>query len=371
MIYLDSGATTFQKPPEVARAVAYAMTHFASVGRGGYQASMEAAEAVFDVRQKAARLLDATVEQVVFTTSATHGLNIAIKSLVSPGDHVVVSGFEHNAVMRPLYALGADVTVAGRQLFCQEDTLQAFARALENRPKVVICTHVSNVFGYILPVEAIAKLCQTYGVPFILDVSQSAGVLPISMKNLQADFLAMPGHKGLYGMQGTGILVCGNGGTPLLQGGTGSWSKGYAMPDFLPDSLEAGTQNVPGICGLGAGLDYVLQRTPEGIFRHEMGLLGKLVAELQGKTPYKLYHGKDQSGALSLELPGVDCEVVAQALGQEGIAVRSGLHCAPCAHESGGTLDRGTVRLSFSDFNTKAEIATAVDVLQKMAKTLL
>ena len=195
MIYLDAAATTLQKPDAVRLAVLRAMQRCASVGRGGYGAAMEAAEAVYRCRSLAAALFGAEAEQVVFTMNATHALNIAVHSLVRPGDEVVISGFEHNAVWRPLTAAGAELKIAGRKLFDPEDTLRAFDAALTERTRAVFCTHVSNVFGYILPVERIAALCRARGVPFVLDASQSAGTLPLSLRELGAAFLAMPGRR--------------------------------------------------------------------------------------------------------------------------------------------------------------------------------
>ena len=215
MIYLDYGATSFHKPPAVYRAAEKAMRTCANPGRGGYGAAMEAAKTVFDCRVAAAELFSCQPAQVVLTTSCTHGLNIAIRSLVKPGDTVVVTGFEHNAVTRPLHALGANLRVAGRKLFDWNDTLEEFEKALKGADAAVF-THVSNVFGYILPVGEMAALCRKRGVPFILDAAQSAGTLPIDFSSLGAAFVAMPGHKGLLGLPGTGILLCGQRGEPLL-----------------------------------------------------------------------------------------------------------------------------------------------------------
>ena len=257
MIYFDSAATTLQKPPSVAEAVARAIRTHASVGRGGHPAAERAAQTVFACRSLAGQLFDAAPEQVVFTMNATHGLNLAIKTLVKPGDCVIVSGFEHNAVLRPLHAVGAELTVVGTALFRPDRLLEELAQALARRPAAVVCTHVSNVFGYILPLADIAALCRMHGVPLIVDASQSAGTLPVSLEKTGAAFIAMPGHKGLYGPQGTGLLLCAMPGRPLLEGGTGSNSEQIAMPDFLPDRLEAGTHNVCGIGGLLAGLRFV------------------------------------------------------------------------------------------------------------------
>ena len=371
MIYLDNGATTLRKPPQVARAVLHAMEHYASPGRGGYPAAMAAADAVYRCRELAGILFDAEPESVVFTMNATHGLNVALKSLIGPGDTVVVSGFEHNAVMRPLYAIGARVIVAGRKLFDEADTLREFDNAITLRTRAVVCTHVSNVFGYRLPIERIAALCAKRSVPLIVDASQSAGVLPLDMTALGAAFLAMPGHKGLYGPQGTGVLVCGEG-VPvrtLLEGGTGSMSIQQHMPDFLPDRLEAGTHNMPGIAGLLAGVRYVQERGEAAICRHERELAQMAVKDLQklnGVQVFALPDLRAQTGVVSFRMEGRDAEDVGASLAAEDIAVRAGLHCAPLAHRSAGTLETGTVRVSVSDFNTPGEITHLIAAVKAL-----
>ena len=373
MIYLDSAATTMQKPPAVPRAAAYAMAHMASPGRGGHLPAMRAAETAFACRQAAAELFGVSnPEQIVFTFNATHGLNIAIRSLVKPGDRVVVSGWEHNAVTRPLHGLGAEIAVARAPLFDRAGQIAAFERALEEETKAVICTHVSNVFGFILPVEEIASLCRDRGIPFILDASQSAGCLPVRQDRLGAAFIAMPGHKGLYGPQGTGILICGmEQPLPLLEGGTGSVSMLQSMPEYLPDRLEAGTHNVPGIAGLLAGLGYVRAKGTEAILRKERGLIQQVARGLAHLTDVELYAADnpvDQAGVLSFRIKDRDCEEVGEALGRRGIAVRAGLHCAPTAHQSAGTLETGTIRLSVSDFNTPAEVVRTIQTVTQLLR---
>ena len=235
MIYFDAAATTLQKPPQVKKALLYAMDHYASPGRGGHRPAMLASDAVYACRQELAALFEAKPEDIVFTMNATHALNLAIRSLVSAGDEVVISGFEHNAVWRPLNQIGADVRIAGRRLFDPDDTIEGFRAAITENTKAVVCTHVSNVFGYVLPVEEIAALCREREVPLILDCSQSAGILPVSLRKLPAAFLCMPGHKSLYGPQGTGVLVCGHALRPLLAGGTGSLSERAQMPGAFAD----------------------------------------------------------------------------------------------------------------------------------------
>ena len=281
---------------------------------------------------------------MVFTSNCTHGLNIAIRTLVKPGQKVAISGFEHNAVTRPLHALGAVTPAQGWKLFDWEDTLTRFADALRGASAAVF-THVSNVFGYILPVKEMAALCRERGVPFILDAAQSAGAIPLSLTELGADFIAMPGHKGLLGPQGTGLLLCGADTEPLLRGGTGSDSVSQDMPDFLPDRLEAGTLNVPGIAGLSAGLEYLLNTGVERIGSRER-LQARRCAEGLERLGYRVFAGDHQAGTVSF-LPEADCETAAQILAKRGFAVRAGLHCAPLAHRNAGTLETGTVRISF------------------------
>ena len=345
MIYLDNGATSFCKPPQVHRAMLRAMETCANPGRGGYKAAMNAGEAVYRCREAAGKLFDCHPEQVVFTSNCTHGLNIAMRSLIKPGDKVLISGFEHNAVTRTLALLHGERLVAGRKLFDQEDTLEAFEHCLRQRPAAAVFTHVSNVFGYILPVEDMAALCRSKGIPFVVDAAQSAGTLPVSLTKLGADFIAAPGHKGLLGPQGTGILLCGGGAKPLMAGGTGSESRQQEMPEFLPDRLEAGTLNVPGICGLAAGMSYVRRVGVDRIGRREAEA-AKACALMLKRRGYRVFAGSDQTGTVSF-VPGMDCEELAEQLGCRGIAVRAGLHCAPLAHESAGTLETGTVRVSF------------------------
>lgn len=344
MTYLDFGATSLRKPSQVAQAVAWAMENCANPGRGGYGAAGKAAEVVFGCRERAGRIFGCGPEQVVFTSNCTHGLNIAIRSMVKPGMKVAVSGFEHNAVTRPLHGQSAELIVAGRKLFDWEDTMSRFEDALK-RADAAVFTHVSNVFGYILPVEEMAAMCRERGIPFIIDAAQSAGSIPMSLHKLGAAFIAMPGHKGLLGPQGTGLLLCGRAGEPLLMGGTGSESIRQDMPDDLPERLEAGTLNVPGIAGLSAGLAFLERTGVKKIGQREHHQAMRCTAGLQ-KLGFSVFSGPHQAGTVSF-LPGRDCEEAAEILGRRGIAVRAGLHCAPLAHESAGTLESGTVRISF------------------------
>ena len=344
MIYLDNGATSFPKPQEVSQAVARAMEQGANPGRGGYGAAMEAGNLVLNCREAAGRLFHCKPEQVVLTANCTQGLNIAIGSLIKEGDRVLISGFEHNAVVRPLYARKADLRIAGRRLFQWEEILESFRRELRRGVDAAVFTYVSNVFGYILPVEKLAAHCREAGVPFILDAAQAAGSLKVSME-LGADFIAMPGHKGLLGPQGTGLLLCGQPGKPLLYGGTGSQSRSHEMPQDLPERLEPGTLNVPGAAGLAAGISIVERKGTDAIFRREHTQAEKLSRDLRN-LGFRVFAGEHQAGTVSFQ-GRRDCEEIAAYLGKRGIAVRAGLHCAPLAHESAGTIAQGTVRVSF------------------------
>ena len=369
MIYLDHGATSMHKPPQVGAAMLKALRECGNPGRGGHRAAMAAARRVFSCRELAAKLFDCSEEQVVFTSSCTHGLNIALASLVKPGARVVISGFEHNAVVRPLVALGAKIIVAGRKLFAPADTLNAFSEALAKGAEVAVFTACSNVFGYRLPVEELADLCRSQGVPFVIDAAQAAGNQSLSFQKLGADFMAMPGHKGLLGPQGTGLLLCAGEPKPLLYGGTGSQSRSPLMPEELPDRLEAGTLNVPGIAGLGAGLSYVLHHDPEHIGKREEAVAALCAKEVE-KLGFQVFAGWPQGGTLSFLPPG-DCELWGQKLARKGIAVRAGLHCAPLAHESAGTLETGTVRLSFGHDASASQVEELMRVLRQIRQDVM
>ena len=370
MIYLDSAATSLQKPPEVPRAVVRAMQSCASPGRGDHAAAMRAAEMVYSCREEAAALFHMTQpENVVFTMNATHALNVAIHSLVREGMCVAVSGFEHNAVMRPLYGSGAEILASDTPLFDTEALIDWFERNLP-MCDAAVCTCVSNVFWFILPIREIAALCRKNGVPLIVDASQSAGILDLNFPELGAVFAAVPGHKGLLGPQGTGILLCRDAGVPLLSGGTGGDSRSHFMPETLPERLEAGTHNVCGIAGLREGIRFVRRITTPRIFAEEERLMRRLAVRLNNLPGLRVFLSErdNQSGVLSVLPSRIGCDVLSERLGAAGIAVRSGLHCAPLAHETAGTIQTGTVRLSVSPFNTPQEIDRAADVIEKILK---
>ena len=258
-------------------------------------------------------------------------------------------------------------------LFDRAGDVEAFRRLVDERTSAVICTHVSNVFGYILPVEEIAEICRERGVPLIVDASQSAGVLPVSMKRWKAAAIAMPGHNGLCGPQGTGLLIWSDEAKarPLLTGGTGSESRMQTMPEFLPDRLEAGTQNVAGVAGLLAGLRFIRRLGPERILLHERTLGRQLragLAAMDGVNVLAPGNTEQSTGVISFRIDGMGCEQAAEALAQKGFALRAGLHCAPLAHQTAGTLETGTVRASISPFNRQAEIRALVEAVRTMRK---
>lgn len=371
MIYLDSAATSLYKPECVQTAMLNAMHTMASPGRGAHLPAMRAAECCYDCRMELAELFHMTdPEQVIFTFNATHALNIAIRSLVKDGTHVLLSGYEHNSVTRPLHALGAEIRTVRAPLYDPAAFL-AESEKLLHGTEVVICTHVSNVFGCILPLEQLAALCAERGIPLIVDASQSAGVLELDMPRLGAAFVAMPGHKGLLGPQGTGVLLCKNDAFPLLYGGSGSVSRLQTMPDYLPDRLEAGTHNVAGIAGLLASVRWIRARGCWSLRERERALMDRFARQLCPVGVRSIYRTENpavQAAVLSLIPERMDCETFAELLSDRGVAVRPGLHCAPCAHETVGTLETGTVRFSFSPFNTAEQIDAAAEICNSILK---
>lgn len=381
MTYLDNAATTLPKPKSVKKAMSTALRDAGGAGRGGHTAAVRAAELLYEARETAAELFQMRdPERVVFTSNGTHSLNIAIKSLAPRGGRVVTSGFEHNAVVRPLFRLsqeiGVKVDVLPTPLFEPEMAVQLFQFALEGDVSLVICTHVSNVFGYILPVERIWELCKRRGVPMIVDAAQSAGSLPINGD--AGPFYCMPGHKGLYGPQGTGLLLCppsrgGSGGLlhSLIEGGTGSASSDPAMPSFYPDRLEAGTPNAVSIAGLNAGMRYVIERglvsaDPTAPHKRLLARLEQSLSSIWGVKTYAANGLYCQSGVMSFNVDGHDPESIAARLSDQGIAVRAGLHCSPHAHRTAGTIPDGTVRVSLGAFNAPGDIGKLAAAVRRL-----
>lgn len=362
MIYFDNAATTLRKPDAVHRAVLSAMKTAAGAGRSGHRPAMHAGELIYDCREELAALFHLEDSaRVVFTLNATHALNLAIHALCGPGTVVAMTGYEHNSVVRPIVERGNRYLVLESPLFDGDKMLEAAEKAIADGANLFIVNHVSNVFGAVAPVAALDALCAARGVPMILDASQSAGVLDIDVTRLHScAAVCMPGHKALYGPQGTGVLLALSDALqkPLMQGGTGSVSSDIRQPDFLPDRFESGTLNAHGIAGLAEGVRFVRRVEPEAIWRHERGLLRVLckgLREIEGCEVFAAEEEREQAGVLSFRQRGMACEDVAEALAARGICVRAGLHCAPLAHRSAGTLGTGTVRLSVGYWNTLAE----------------
>ena len=278
-----------------------------------------------------------------------------------------ISGYEHNAVTRTLHDIGnVSCRIVNGRLFDPAQMAEGFRRAVDENVKCVICTHTSNVFGYTLPMDDIASVCREKGVPLIVDASQSAGIQPVSLRRWGAAYIAMPGHKGLYGPQGTGLLLCGEGQepAPLMTGGTGSLSRQQDMPDFLPDRLEAGTQNVHGAAGLLEGLRFVRATGLENIRRRESEVIRTLAEGLKEKGSYRVFDDPGgESSVLSVVPLQIPPETAADLLAEREVAARAGLHCAPLAHRTVGTEETGTLRLSASVFNTPEEAEAVLRML--------
>mgnify|MGYP003061601186 CR=1 FL=1 len=358
MIYFDNAATTAVKPPEVAEAVARAVNSFGGVGRGVHEASLDAGYAVFRARQQLARLFGAADPSCVsFASNATEALNTAIAGLARPGDKLVTTAASHNSVLRPLYRLaderGCEVVVVPHDARGALD-YDALEAALPGA-RLAAVTHASNLTGDVYDIARIARLCRDRGALLVADAAQTAGVVPIDMGRDGLDVVAFTGHKSLYGPQGTGLLLCGAEGKPLLYGGTGSMSRLQDMPPDLPDRLEPGTHNMPGIAGLLEGIRFVRRQGVETIAARERQVALRAARGLESLPGVRVFWDRElrhQTGVVSFVTEGRDCEAVGEALARRGIALRAGLHCAPLAHRTAGTLETGTLRLSTSFFNT-------------------
>jgi cysteine desulfurase family protein len=377
MVYLDNAATTFPKPRSVQEAVAKALYRFgANPGRAGHQMSLSAAEEVYRCRCAAADFFHAPgPECVSFTLNCTHAANCVLKGLLKPGDHVVISCLEHNAIMRPLHALaetGVEFSEAQVVPGDNDQTVDAFRKALKENTKLVFCIHASNVWGIRLPVERITALAHEYGISMAVDCAQTAGVFPINLADSGIDYLCVAGHKGLYGPMGTGMLITPHGSElkTIIEGGTGTKSAIASQPSEMPERMESGTPNMPGIAGLHAGIQFVQQHGPQNICQHETKLLCYLHEEFSRMARVHLYtHSPDiryYAPVLSFNLDGIPSEEVGRELDHYGIAVRAGLHCAPAAHRFMGTLDTGAVRVCPSYFTTKADIYYLISSVRKI-----
>lgn len=374
MIYLDNAATTLEKPPAVAHAMRWAMRHAGGVGRSAHPPAVLGADIVYDTRRLAAQLFDVPdPRRVIFTANATQALNMALYAMAQTCRHMVISGFEHNAVYRPVLELvkrqNIKLTILKSELWNDDMLLEQAQQAIADGADCFVLCHVSNVFGYIQPLEPLDALLTQHGIPLVLDASQSAGVIPLAVSRLHSlAAVGMPGHKGLYAPPGTGILLWLSQDlpAPLLLGGTGSLSEQADMPDFLPDRLEAGTVNLASIAGLFEGLQFVSKLGEPEIAAWECRLRDLAVEKLReipGITLYLSPNPQRQTGVLSFTCRQLPCETIAQRLAEQNICVRAGLHCAPLAHSTAGTRETGTVRLSPGWFQSARQMRKFCEAL--------
>ena len=381
MIYLDHAATSWPKPPEVVAAMTRFLEHTGgNPGRAGHRLSIDAGRIVYKTREKLATLFNAGDPlRVIFTPNATHAINLALYGLLRSGDHVITSGIEHNAVMRPLRFLeqnGVCVSVVP----CDGDGMldpQNLARAVTKSTRLIVATHAGNVTGTILPVAEISAVARRAGAFLLVDAAQSAGAVPIDIQAMGIDLLAFAGHKGLQGPPGTGGLVFGErvrteGIRPLTRGGTGSRSKSELQPEDLPDKFESGTLNGAGIAGLGAGVDFVLERGIDSIHAHEIAL-AKMLAEGLGNIPdVRLYGSNDwekRSAVVSFTSDKYQTSEIGFRLDEEfGILCRVGLHCAPAAHRTIGSFPGGTVRFAPGPQTTASDIEATIAAVASILK---
>ena len=379
MIYFDNGATTYPKPRRVLRATQEAFSRYgANPGRSGHTMAMDTALAVYSCREAAAGLFHTDQpEHVAFCQNATHAINLALKGALKPGDHVIISDLEHNAVLRPVHTLAGrgviTYSIAAVDPLNDAQTVENFRRLIRPNTKMIACMHGSNVFGLRLPIEQIGLLAAEKNLLFLVDAAQTAGVVEIDMQRCNIDFLCTAGHKSLYGPPGTGLLLTPLGSvlTTLMEGGTGSFSAEYDQPPIMPDRLESGTLNTVGIVGLHAGIRFVQEKGIDTLYRHEMKVGKELFDRLKKIPGVRLYTDTFEPGrhlpVISFNLEGVHSEEVGDILSKNGIAIRAGLHCAPLAHKKMGTLESGTVRASIGAFNTTEQAVKLCEVVKKIA----
>ena len=378
-IYFDNGSTSWPKAPGVPEAMADLLARGAfNINRGNYEGAYEIEGVVLDTREQLTRLFHVKNSKgVVFTPSVTYSLNLFIKGFLKPGDHVIVTGLEHNAVMRPLEqmkAVGVDYDIARTDRDGNLD-LEHLKSLIGDSTRAVLVTHASNVCGTVVPIEEIGKICQEYDLIFAVDTAQTAGTLDIDMENCGIDFLAFTGHKGLLGPQGIGGFLISErldrDMKPLIAGGTGSQSDSLLMPENLPDKYESGTMNLPGIIGLHTALSYLEEQGIDRIHDRKMSLTGYFLERVSENSKIRIVGRKDlehRVAVVSLDFQTVDNAVAAFELEQAaGIMTRVGLHCAPVAHRSLGTFPQGTVRFAFSASNTEEEIDICIEEINKLA----
>lgn len=381
MIYLDNAATSFPKPPQVVDTIRQFLTEVgASPGRSGHSQSVEAGRIVYGTREALATLFNIDDPlRIAFGHNVTEALNLSLKGLLRPGDHVVTSSIEHNAVMRPLRTLEREgvrlslVSCSPEGILDPDDV----ARAITRDTRLIVINHASNVTGALLPIDAVGRIARDHGVLFLVDAAQTAGSVPIDVKTARIDLLAFTGHKSLMGPTGTGGLFIGprvnvDEFQSLIQGGTGSGSELEEQPEFLPDKFESGTANAVGLAGLGSGVRFVLDTGVGNIRAHEMQLTQSLLENLSAVSRVKLYGPRDpsrQTAIVTFNVEGLEPSEVSYRLDQDhGIMSRPGLHCAPSAHRTVGTYPQGTVRFGLGYFNTAKEVAAAGEAVRSIAE---
>lgn len=381
-IYLDNASTTFPKPKEMADAVYHYMTsQGTNINRGCYDAAYNIEEVVYETRQMLCDLFHGpSCKNVIFTKNVTESLNILLKGFLKPGDHVLVSSMEHNAVMRPLVQLKKQ-GITFTRIPCDEDgslQLSSMEALLLPNTKAVILTHASNVCGTVMPIQEVGDFCRAHHLTFFVDSAQTAGLLPIDMEKMHIDALAFTGHKGLLGPQGIGGFLIKEHMiekiTPLLSGGTGSISHTEEIPDFMPDRFEAGTMNLPGIIGLHASLSWILKTGMEKLYHHELELTDYFLKGLRDIDPEGKHfrivgknHTINRMGVVSIQAVTKDNAQIAYELDDTyGIMTRVGLHCAPHAHKTLHTYPEGTIRFSFGYWNTREDVVAALRALRTL-----
>ena len=374
MIYMDNAATSWPKPNIVYDTVSQAMKEYgANPGRSSHKMAVKAAQALITTRESLCRLFNTPNPfSMVFTFNTTDSLNLAIKGLLKKRDHVITTSMEHNSVVRPLMHLaraGIDVTIVPTDSTGIIDPVE-IEKAIKGNTKLIVTTHASNVTGTVMPIEKVGKIAKQYGVLYLVDAAQTAGLIPLDLSKLEIDLLAMPGHKGLLGPQGTGVLFIREGTSlnQIREGGTGSQSENIYQPGFLPDRYESGTMNTPGIAGMGAGIEYILSRDQEKSFSRIQGMEEMFIDALNSIKGVKVYGPKSiqhRAGIISINIGDKDSREIVNILNNEyDIAARGSLHCAPLAHETIGTKDQGTVRFSPGVFSTREEIRICVKAIE-------
>lgn len=377
MIYMDNAATTMRKPKEVAEAVVNAMNSMGNAGRGANEASLSAARVIYETRELLADFFGAeNPKRIVFTNNSTESLNVAIKGILNPKDHVITTMLEHNSVLRPLYEMeekGIELSIIKSDKK-GKISYQEMEEAIRSNTKAIICTHGSNLTGNMIDIETVGKIAKKHGLLFVVDASQTAGVYPIDVQKMNIDLLCFTGHKSLLGPQGTGGLYVREGVQvrPLKTGGSGVQTYSKTHPAEMPTALEAGTLNGHGIAGLHAALLYLKEEGIETIRKKELEYMWQFYHGVENIPNVKVYgdfETEKRCPIVTLNIGDYDSsEVSDELLVEYGISTRPGAHCAPLMHEALGTVEQGAVRFSFSHYNTKEEVETAIRAIKELAE---